>query len=235
MWGCYKTESSQFLEQAPVWLLTSCLICFSFIVYIKEENISMGVIRTALEIALERSEEIKGDKSSIDQFEMKQRGKKLACDFLAGGADITEEVKKTPANQRESLKQGIFDILVTQIALPVSKDDEKRIEKIGQGLATVIEKKEFSVMFKQLTQIMGQYLQEVSNYEQAIRQQYSPKLRQKEEELSRRLGREVRIDPMQDPEFIAFYNQNITALRGNYEAVIEQAKEEARRMLKETV
>jgi len=190
----------------------------------------MGEIKTALEIALERTENVKSDKSGIDQFEMKKRGKKLAGAFLEGEVDLADEIKKTEAGKRESLKQGIFDVLITQITLPAGKEDDKRIELVGKGLAAVINNSQFSAMYKQLIQLFGQYLQELAQYDQAIRQQYAPKLRQKEEELSRRLGREVRIDPFQDPEFIAFYNQHMTALKGNYEAVIEQAKEEARRM-----
>jgi len=190
----------------------------------------MGEIKTALEIALERTETVKSDKSGIDQYEIKKRGKKLANAFLEGEGDLADEIKKTPSDKRESLKQGIFDVLITQIVLPAGKEDEKRIEQVGKGLAAVINNSQFSAMFKQLVQLFGQYLQELAQYEHAIRQQYAPKLRQKEEELSRRLGREVRIDPLQDPEFIAFYNQHMNALKGNYESVIEQAKEEARRM-----
>ena len=190
----------------------------------------MGEIKTALEIALERTETVKSDKSGIDQFEMKKRGKKLANAFLEGEIDLADEIKKTEAGRRESLKQGIFDVLITQIALPSGKEDEKRIEQVGKGLAAVINNNQFPAMFKQLVQLFGRFLEESSQYEQAIRQQYAPKLRQKEEELSRRFGREVRIDPFQDPEFIAFYNQHMNALKGNYESVIEQAKEEARRM-----
>ena len=190
----------------------------------------MGVIKTALEIALEKTEKVKGDKSGIGQFEVKKRGKKLANDFLEGEVDLTAEIKKTPARDRESLKQGIFDVLVAQIALPTAKDDEKRLEKLGKGLSAVINKGEFNEMYKQLTMLFAQYLNEVSQYKQMINQQYAPKLRQKEEELSRRYGREVRIDPFQDPEFVAFYNQNINALKGNYESVVEQAREEAKRM-----
>ena len=190
----------------------------------------MGEIKTALEIALERTETVKSDKSSVEQFEMKRRGKKLANAFLDGEVDLSAEIKKTQEDGRESLKRGIFDVLVTQIVLPAGKEDEKRIEKVGNGLQAVINDSQFSVMFKQLVQLFGQYLKESAQYEQAIRQQYAPKLRQKEEELSRRMGREVRIDPFQDPEFAAFYNQHMSALKGNYETVIEQAKEEARRM-----
>jgi hypothetical protein len=190
----------------------------------------MGVIKTALEIAMEKTGNVQSDKLGIGQFEVKKRGKKLANDFLEGEADLAAEIKKTPAQDRESLKQGIFDVFITQIALPASKEDEIRIEKLGKGLSAVINKSEFNEMYRQLTQLFAQDLQEASQYEQMLRQQYAPKLRQKEEELTRRFGREVRIDPFQDPEFTAFYNQNMNALKGNYEPVVEQAKEEARRM-----
>jgi hypothetical protein len=190
----------------------------------------MGVIKTALEIALEKTQGVKSDKSSIDQFEAKQKGKKTANSFLAGEADIEKELKKTPEGQKESLKQGIFDVLVSQITLPSAKDDEKRLENVGKGLAAIINNKQFTVLYQQLLQIFTQYLQEASQYEQAIQQQYAPKLRKKEEELSRRMGREVRIDPFQDPEFVSFYNQHMNALKGNYEGAVEQAQEEIKKM-----
>jgi hypothetical protein len=188
----------------------------------------MGIIKTALEIALEKTENVKGVISNVDQFEAKQRGKKLANAFLAGEKDLAEEIKNTPLEQQESLKQGIFDVLISQINLPTVKEDEIRLELAGKGLQTVINNKQFNVLFQQLTQILSRYLQEASQYEQAIRQQYAPKLRHKEEELSRRLGREVRIDPLQDPEFIAFFNQHMNVLKNNYEPVVKKVKEEAR-------
>jgi len=200
----------------------------------------MGVIKTALEIALEKTEKVNGDKSSIDQYEARRQGKKLANAFLAGELDIIDELKKTPVSERESLKQGVFDVLITQISLPAGsvassegKEDQSRLEKLGRGLAAIIESKEFSEMYQQLIMVFSQYQEEAAHYEQMIRQQYAPKLRKKEEELSRRLGREIRIDPFQDPEFVNLYNQHMNALRGNYEPVVEQVKEETRRMFEQ--
>lgn len=191
----------------------------------------MGRIKSALEIALERTEGVKSDKASIEQFEAKQRGKKLAGAFLEDPQNsFTGDLKQAPPEQRESLKQGIFDVLISQITLPVVKEDEKRIETAGKGLQAVIDDGRFTALYKQLVQVLSQYLEESAHYDKAIRQQYAPKLRQKEEELSRRMGREVRIDPLQDPEFIAFYNQNMNALRGNYQAVVDQVREEAQRL-----
>lgn len=188
----------------------------------------MGRIKSALEIALERTESVKGDKGSIDQFEAKQRGKKLANEFMANpGTDLEGAIKKTPKDEQSSLRRGIFDLLLAQINLPASPEDEKRLETVGKGLQAVINDGRFTALYRQLSQVFSRYLDETAQYEQAIQRQYAPKLRQKEEELSRRLGREVRLDPFQDPEFVAFYNQNMSGLKAQYEGAIAQVREQA--------
>ncbi|MDR2479961.1 MAG: hypothetical protein LBD48_11705 [Treponema sp.] len=191
----------------------------------------MGRIKSSLEIALERTESVQSDKGSIAQFEAKQQGKRLASAFLADPQNkLEEELKRVPTDSLGSLKQGIFDVLVSQVTLPAGRDDEPRLEAAGRGLQAVIKDSHFSVMYKQLLQAVSQYLDETAQYEQAIRQQYAPKLRQKEEELSRRMGREVRIDPFQDPEFIGFYNQNMNALKASYQSAVDQIRDEAKRL-----
>jgi hypothetical protein len=191
----------------------------------------MGRIKSALEIALERTESIKTDKASIGLFEAKQEGKRLANAFLADPSkNLEDELKKHPKDQWESLKQGIFDVLIPQISLPVSAEDMQRVEAVGKGLRVLISDSRFSAMYKQLIQVLSQYLEESAQYEKVMRQQYAPKLRQKEEELSRRIGREVRLDPFQDPEFVAIYNQNLNALKANYQAAVDQVREEAKKL-----
>ena len=191
----------------------------------------MGKIRSSLEIALERTESVKSDKGSIGQFESKQKGKKLANEFLNGTLQSLEkEIKAVSGEEQKSLKQGIFDVLVSQVALPGSKDDLNRIENAGKGLMVLINNKNFANIVAQFTQVIAQYLEEAAQFEKAIKQQYAPKLRQKEEELSNRLGRPVRLEPFQDPEFAALFNQNMNALKGNYQAVVDQVREEAGRL-----
>ena len=197
----------------------------------------MGRIKSALEIALERTESVKTDKASIGLFEAKQQGKRLANTYLADPSkQLADELKKHPKELQESLKQGIFEVLAPQIILPVTAEDLPRVEAAGKGLGVLMSQKsskegaEFNAMYKQLMQLLSRFLDEVAHYDQAIRQQYAPKLRQKEEELSRRMGREVRLDPFQDPEFVSFYNQNLNALKANYQAAVDQVREEAARI-----
>jgi hypothetical protein len=196
----------------------------------------MGRIKSALEIALERTESVRGDKSSVDQFEARRRGKRLANEFLEDpkGVSLGEALKKSPRDQQSALKQGIFDVLSAQITLPATPEDEKRVEAVGKGLEIIINNSRFNALFRQLAQALAQYREEAAQYEEAIKRQYAPKLRQKEEELSRRLGRQVQIDPFQDPEFLAFYNQNLSVLKGNYEAAIAQVREQALLLFEKT-
>jgi len=191
----------------------------------------MGKIKSALEIALERTESVISDKNSIGQFEAKQKGKRLANEFLTGTSKtLEEELKKASGEELISLKQGIFDILISQITLPTVKDELKRVETAGQGLHIVIGGKHFGEIVKQMSQILKQYLDEAAHYGEAIKKQYAPKLRQKEEELSRRLGRHVKLDPFQDPEFVTFFNQHMNALKANYEGAIDEVRKEAGRL-----
>ena len=195
----------------------------------------MGRIKSALEIALERTESVKTDKASIGLYEAKQQGKRLANAFLADPSkSLEDELKKHPKDQQESLKQGIFDVLIPQITLPNDAEDMQRIEAVGKGLRALISDGHFTTTYKQLVQVLSRYLGETAHYEQAIRQQYAPRLRQKEEEISRRMGREVRLDPFQDPEFVAFYNQNLNALKANYQVAVDQVRDEALKIRDET-
>ena len=189
----------------------------------------MARIKSALELALERTESVKSDKESIELYELKREGKKLASAFLENPNEKTLEdaLKKYPKDKQEALRQGMFDVLVSQIRLPATQEDMAKQEAVGKAIQFLVNDRRFGQLFGQLVQAFQRYLSEVEQFDQAIRRQYAPKLRQKEEELARRLGRAVQLDPFQDPEFVNFYNQNMNALKDRYEQAIDQVRQQA--------
>jgi len=195
----------------------------------------MAHIKTALELALERTEGVKSDKNSIKQHDLKRDGKRIAGLFLENpeGKSLEGELKKYPKDDQATVRRGIFDILVAQVSLPNVKEDLKRIETVGKGLQAILGDKRFGQLYAQLTQMLNQFLSELEQYDEAIRRQFAPKLRQKEEELARRMGRAVKIDPFQDPEFVGFYNQNMNALKDRYQTIIDQVRAQASAMIEE--
>jgi hypothetical protein len=189
-------------------------------------------IKSSLEIAMERVASVKTDRTEIGQFEAKQKGKRLANEFLNSHADsfqhvLEDALKGTPKESQASVKQGIFDTLVAQIALPLTKEEEKRIVAIGKGLQTIIKDARFAPFYQQFVEIISRYLDEVAQCEQGCRRQYAPTLQQKEQELSRRYGQPVKLDPFQDPDFIVFYQQAMNTVKENYLAITEQVREQA--------
>jgi hypothetical protein len=194
----------------------------------------MGRIKSALEIALERTKSVESDKNSVNQYNLKQQGKKAANQFLENPENsLVKEIEKCSKEDQSALKQGMFDLLLSQITLPSAKEALGRIEHAAKGLDEIIQKAEFSLLCGQLLEALNQYIAEAEQFEQLITQQYAPKLRQKEEELARRTGRQVTLDPFQDPEFVAFYNQNMTMLKDRYQAAIDQVRETASELFNE--
>jgi hypothetical protein len=190
----------------------------------------MAAIKSALELALERTASIKGDKDSIKGYEAEQKGKKLANEFLAGGTEakfLEDALKKAPKDEQKALKQGLFEALLQQLMLPATKDDAPRTVRAAEGLAALLSDRRFSAVADQFKELIAAYVEETSRFEEAIKQQYAPKLQQKEEEIARRLGTRVKLDPFQDPEFVAFFNQNMDALKQHYQGAIDQVKKEA--------
>jgi len=81
-------------------------------------------------------------------------------------------------------------------------------------------------LYQQILRFLSQYQEEMKRVEQAIRNQWAPKLRERERQLAAALGQNVRIDPMSDPEFAEFYRKNIESMRNNYGKALEDAKKQ---------
>ncbi|MEJ5187641.1 DUF6657 family protein [Treponema sp. J25] len=187
----------------------------------------MARIKSALELALEKTESIKTDKNAVAGFERKREGKRLASLYLENPEEhsLEEAIKKCPKEELPALKRGIFEMLLSQIQLPENQDHLSKIERIFRGMQLILTDRRLPQLFNQVMQAFSRFLQEQQQYEETIKRQYAPKLRQKEEELARRLGQRIRLDPFQDPEFVAFYNQNMNMLKGQYQALVDEVRQ----------
>ena len=55
-------------------------------------------------------------------------------------------------------------------------------------------------------------------------QQFMPKLRQKQQELEKRFGQQIALEPSQDPDFVQALNRNLDALKEQYSGSIDEIK-----------
>lgn len=208
----------------------------------------MAMIKSALEIALERSKDIKIDEAALEANALRVEGKKAAGRYLddpeSGG--LADKLSQYAKEKRASVRQGMFEVLASQIQLPTNDASAARLDVLAAGFSALASNtgagllggvgvastdKRVQVLFQQLAGFFKQYMDDMKNVEQAIRKQWGPKIREKERQMAARMGQDVRIDPMSDPEFAAFYKQNVSAARAQYQAALDKAKDDLAAML----
>lgn len=208
----------------------------------------MAMIKSALEIALERSKDIKIDEGALEANALRVEGKKAAGRFLDDPetSDLAEKLSQYPKDKRQAVREGMFEVLASLLQLPINDASMDKLDRLSLGFSALatgsstgllggvgsaVADKRVQALFQQLAGFFKQYLDDMKNVEQAIRKQWGPKIREKERQMAARMGQDVRIDPMSDPEFAAFYKQNVSAARAQYQAALDKAKEDLAAML----
>jgi hypothetical protein len=208
----------------------------------------MAMIKSALEIALERSKDIKVDEAALEANALRIEGKKAAGRYLDDPetGNLADRLAAYAKEKRASVREGMFEVLASQIQLPSNEASAAKLDMLSAGFSALaassgsgllgsvgsaVADKRVQALFQQLAGFFKQYLDDMKNVEQAIRKQWGPKIREKERQMAARMGQDVRIDPMSDPEFAAFYKQNVSAARAQYQAALDKAKDDLAAMI----
>ncbi len=192
----------------------------------------MARIKSALEIALENTRDIEANKEALEANQFNTEGRKLVSRFLAEPeTDLAGELKKFEGRKLQWVREGAMNALLQNLVLPVDELALKTGRRVREGFSALIQDaKKLSRLMSQLEQFLAEHLEERRRVQAALEQQYAPRLRQKEAELSKQMGAPIRIDPLQDPEFVQLLKQNLVMLEDRYSRVLADVKAELRRM-----
>ncbi len=210
----------------------------------------MARIRSALEIALERTESVAGDPERIRNNELIKTGKRLMGTFLfehdSTVESLAEKLKAVPDSDKPLVREHMVETLLLNISLP---QDELyvmalgKLKKASEFLApdnktnekttgeSDPESDSVTQLFIQLDQLYLQYLQSREQLLEMAKQQYAPHLKQKEEQMSRQMGKPVNLQPEQDPEFIKFLEANYQRLEENFQEAVQGLRDQLRTLL----
>jgi hypothetical protein len=190
----------------------------------------MGVIRSAFEIAMDNAKGIEGNKELYEQNKLRDEGKRLVAKVLDEASfDLKEALKPYDKRQLAWVREGLVQSLLANLVLPLDELSLVANKKLGAALSSIAsDSRKVLTIFGQLENFFKEYISERKRMIDAIEKQYAPKLRKKEEDLSRQMGRPVRVNPAADPEFQALVRQYLSQLDLKYSEVLEGAKEEIR-------
>jgi hypothetical protein len=190
----------------------------------------MGIIKSALEIAMENSKGIEANKELVETNRLRDEGKKLVSKMLeAPSYDLKAALKGYDAAQARLVREGLVQSLLANLVLPIDEFAMKDLKRIGEAVSlAVTDARKVTTIFSQLDGFFKEYLGERKRLVETVERQYSIKLKKKEEELSRQMGRPVKINPAADPEFQSMIRQYLSQLDVKYGEVLDGAKEEIR-------
>ena len=196
----------------------------------------MAFIKSALEIALERSKDVKSDPNTIKSDNLVKEGQKFASDYLnntdVDKTDLEKKIKSFSDDNKKFFKEGLKKTFLSNIRLPKTDNFEELLDKIIEGISLFTSsKKNANIMVEQIKQFFSQYLENRSQLIEALKQQYAPRLMQKQQELAKQYGKEVTLSPDQDPEFMELLKTNLVKLETQYGESLSKAKEDLEKIL----
>lgn len=197
----------------------------------------MSEIKSALELALERTQSVPSDKKGLRAHEIRQEGKRLVSRLAeAPSLDVKKALKQFSGEELRWAKEGFFQVIVTQITLPTAEADLARLATVESGLAAVIKDSgSLKYLFEQAHQLLKQYLENRKHLIEQLRTAFADRMRKREAELARQFGHAVKLDPAQDPEFAGALQQHMGRLQQQYEGVLKQLRDELDRLFQESL
>lgn len=198
-------------------------------------GVIMGEIKSAIEIALEKTMGISADKKAIEADKYTKKGKILISGFLDEPDNSLDGCfKGLEKEQIAWVKEGMFQTLLANLFLPNDQIVLSKLKRVQAGFLKIISNtKKLKLLFDQLETFFSEYIGEKKRIREHIENQYAPRLRQKEEALSKQLGAPVHLDFNSDPEFKKVLGQSLSQFDTRYKAVLEQVKGELQSMFKE--
>ena len=188
---------------------------------------SMGKIRSAWEIALEKTQDISVDKEKFKALEELENARKAIGAYLNDDdrkeEDLETVLKETPEDtKKEALRKAILG----SISLNISPDDSEIWNKLKYLASLAADNPEIPAFIDQIAAYVKQYPEHRKALVEKLKAQFAPMLEEKEQELSRKYGQEVHLSLDNDKEFIQIATQNLKQLDKQNDAANQNAKEE---------
>ena len=191
----------------------------------------MPDIKSAWEIAQEKLEKI-GEATSEERLEWKCKpeGERLAADFLKEDKNLLTEINKySDPNEKKFVKQGVEEVLIRNINLPINDFTQKNNKRIMDALKSLkTDKVAVENVYTQVRRIFQHYSttgeeQRKQAYQQ-LKVQFGARLR--EAMAQQGINPEMRVDVEAQPEFQAEWRKMSARLDEQYVKYLDDFKKQ---------
>lgn len=196
----------------------------------------MAIIKSAWELALEKTEGLQIDSEKIKSELTIKEGRQIAAALL-NDIDVTKEETAEryhafSGEKKKLIKEGMALTLLSNLTLPrntLFKDTFSKVLDLGLIIADGNE--QVKEILGQLEGFFTQYLENQDDLIERLKTQFEPHLKQKEAQLRAQYGPNFTLRPEQDAEFMKILDQQLSKLDDQYTQILTQAKEQINELL----
>lgn len=189
----------------------------------------MGKIKSALELAMEKTADLKVDRTAVRKNTLTREGKVSASSFLDNPkkSDIKDRLNHYKGEEQNWFRSGAVETILANLTLPQIEADLVKLDLLSEALITLkSDKKQVNGIFGQLKQLFQQFLSNMDQLEEGLKQQYEPQLKQKEMQLREQTGQDIHLTADSDPDFMKLLSEQYSRMEQQYNEVLKQAKDE---------
>ncbi len=196
----------------------------------------MGKIKSAWEIALEKTDGMEIDQEKIRHNSTIDKIRRIAGTYITNDEENVESLKdKFKEFSPSLLKEALSKTVLNSIVLPQDDTglDEKR-EKIAAIIALAFPDGEISAIYNEISSQLMQYPKHKEDLLKKLKDQIEPMLRQKEEAMREKYGQSVHLTIENDKEAMEMVKSYVDRLNNQYQEVLERGKAEMKNIMDES-
>ena len=195
----------------------------------------MGRIRSAWEIALEKTQDIEIDKSKLEKENNITAARTLAGRYLNYDEEMSEDALRKEYEKiagLDGVRDGIRTSIMQNLTLPAETVLNDRYERL-ETLASLISGNDSQVMslMRQITAFLKQYPEHQKQLYEQLKEHFRPMLEEKAQQLREKYGQDIPLSLENDKEFVQVANKQLEELRKQYESNLDAAKSQLEAIL----
>ena len=195
----------------------------------------MGRIRSAWEIALEKTQDIEIDKAKLEKENNITAARTLAGRYLNYDEEMNEDALKKEYEKiagLDGVRDGIRTSIMQNLTLPSETVLNDRYERL-ETLASLISGNDSQVMslMRQITAFLKQYPEHQKQLYEQLKEHFRPMLEEKAQQLREKYGQDIPLSLENDKEFVQVANKQLEELRKQYESNLDAAKRQLETIL----
>ncbi len=195
----------------------------------------MGRIKSAWEIALEKTESIEVDANKIRHNANIDAIRRKAGAYLLSEEDTEENTKSELMKySQEDLKEALGQTIINSLSLPQTEMGEsKKPQRLSFLLSIALPgNTEVANFLSDVLNHMAQYPKHRDQMMEQLKSQFEPMLRDKEERMRAQYGEAPHLTFENDKECREMANKYLERLQDQYQKTLDDAKEQLKEVFK---